>query len=122
MSYARSPRPSLLMTVGIMFMRLPPCVETDWWFGPGRRICHRQVCAEIGHAAQRLERQRSGGKPELDGRILRPRPLFGVRAQQAGEVGVDVGGPGAERVSDRQQPLRRNFLATPLDFGEMRRR
>src|SRR4029077_2125672 len=105
MPYARSPRPSLLMTVGTMFMRLPPCVETDWWFWPGRRVCHRQVSAEVGHAAQRFERQRGGGKAKLDGGILRPGSLFGVSAEQAGEVGVDVGRPGAQRVSDGQEAL-----------------
>src|ERR1700687_896125 len=121
MSYARSPRPSLLMTVGTMFMRLPPCVETDWCFWPGRRICHRQVRAEVGHAAQRLERQRRGGKPELDGRILRPGSLLGVRAQQAREVGVNVGGPGAERMGHGEQALRRNFLPAAFDLRKVGR-
>src|ERR1700674_4533921 len=121
MSYARSPRPSLLMTVGIMLLRLPPCIEPDWWLWPGRRICHRKVGAEVGPAAQRLERQRRGGKPELDGRILRPGSLLGVRTQQAGEVGVDVGGPGAERMGHGQQALGRNFLPAAFDLGKVGR-
>src|ERR1700674_4541533 len=84
MSYARSPRPSLLMTVGTMFVRLPPCVETDWWFWPGRRICHRQVRADDAHAARPTERQRRDNKPGLGRRICprRVRAEVGHAAQR----------------------------------------
>src|SRR5258708_667170 len=38
---------------------------------------------------------------------------------RAGEVGVAVGGPGAERMGPRQQPLRRDLFPPALDLGEV---
>src|SRR5712664_3895075 len=105
MSYERSPRPSLVMTVGIRFTGLTPCIEADAGFRSGWRVRHRQISAEVGDAAQRLEGKGRGGQPELGRRILRPGALLRVRAQQPREVGIDVGGPGAQRVRDREEPL-----------------
>src|SRR5216683_5103966 len=117
MSYARSPRPSLVMTVGIKFTGLTPCVEADAGFRSGWRVRHRQVGAEVGDAAQRLEGKGRGGQPELDRRILRPGALLRVRAQQPREVGIDVGGPRAERVGNGEEPLGGDFLAASFHLG-----
>src|ERR1700682_1071211 len=115
MSYARSPRPSLVMTVGIRAIFLTPCgVEADAGFRSWWRVDHGEVSAEVGDAAQRVQRKRGGREPELDGRIFRPTAQVRVGAQEAGEVGVDVGGPGAERVSDCEQSLGGDLLAAAL--------
>src|ERR1700738_2428151 len=102
MSYERSPRPSLVMTVGTRFMVLTPCLETDSRFRFGWRVCHRQIGAEVGDAAERLQWKRCRGQPELDRRVLRPRALLRVCAQHPREIRVDVGGPGAQRMRNRE--------------------
>src|SRR6266852_1061983 len=117
MSYARSPRPSLVITMGIMCIRLLPWFKTDSWSGPGWRIGHREISAEIGHAAQGLERQARGREPELGRRVVGPGRALGVGAQQPGELGVEVGRPYAERVRHRQQPFRGDLLAAPFHLG-----
>src|SRR5258708_19909363 len=114
MSYERSPRPSLVMTVGTRFIALTPCLEADARFRFGWRVCHSEIGAEVGDAAQRLEGQGRRGQPELDRRILRPGALLRVRAQQPREVGIDVGGPGAQRVRDREEPPGGDFPSPPF--------
>src|SRR4029077_21248174 len=103
MSYARSPRPSLVITVGIICTWLPPWLEADGWTGFWRRGGHRHVRAEVGHASQRVHVQAGVREPELDRRIFGPGGSLRVGAEKAGEVGVDVGGPGAQRVRHRQE-------------------
>src|SRR5260370_39083102 len=94
MSYERSPRPSLVMTVGTRFMALTPCLEADARFRFGWRVCHSEIGAEVGDAAQRLEGQGRRGQPELDRRILRPGALLRVRAQHPREDRIYVRGAG----------------------------
>src|SRR5216683_6947957 len=117
MSYERSPRPSLVMTVGTRFIALTPCLEADARFRFGWRVCHSEIGAEVGDAAQRLEGKGRGGQPELGRRILRPGALLRVRAQQPREVGIDVGGPRAERVGNGEEPLGGDFLAASFHLG-----
>src|SRR2546427_11244157 len=98
MSYARSPRPSFVMTVGIRCNSLPPQSEPDWGFWFGRWVGHRQICAEVGHAAQRFQRQRRRGQSQLDRRVFGPCPIAGRGAEQPCELGEDLGRRNRERV------------------------
>src|SRR5260370_35802746 len=118
MSYERSPRPSLVMTVGTRFMALTPCLEADARFRFGWRVCHSEIGAEVGDAAQRLEGKGRGGQPELDRRILRPGALLRVRAQPPREAGIDVGGPAAQRGRAPEERLGGHFLSSPVHPGE----
>src|SRR5258708_11886389 len=45
--------------------------------------------------------------------------MYGVDPEQTGEVGVDVGGLGAERMGHGQQPLRRDLFPPALDLREV---
>src|ERR1700687_2635886 len=98
MSYARSPRPSLVITVGIRCIRLPPGVKANSWSRLRWRVCHREIGAEVGHAAQRLERHARGREPELGRRVLGPGRAPGVGAEPPGELRVKVGRLEPERV------------------------
>src|ERR1700737_1371189 len=98
------------MTVGTRFIALTPCIEADAGFRFGWRVCHRQVGAEVGDAAQRPQWKGCCGPPELHRRVLRPRSLLRVSAQLPCEVGVDVGRASAERVSNREEALRGDLL------------
>src|SRR5262245_62658719 len=100
MSYARSPRPSLVITVGMRCIWLPPWCKANSSFQFRRWVGHRQVGAEVGHAAQRFQRQRSGGEAELDRRVVRPGALVRFGSELTRELGVDVRGVDAERVGD----------------------
>src|ERR1700687_3763788 len=122
MSYERSPRPSLVMTVGTRFIALTPCIEADSGFRFGWRVGHREVSAEVGDAAQRLQWKRRRGQPELDRRVLRPRSLLRICAQQPREICVDVGRSGPERVCNREKPLRGDLLAAALHLRKVRGR
>src|SRR5438105_8144022 len=119
MSYARSPPPSLVITVGIRCISLPPRREADWslWFG--RRIGHRKVSAEVGHATQCFEGQRSRGQAKLDRRVLWPGALLGVRAEQARQVGVDLRGADVQGPSHGEELFRGHLLAAALHLGQV---
>src|SRR4029077_17252490 len=92
MSYARSPRPSLVITVGMRCTGLPPVAQkADRFFGRRWRVGHRQKGAEVGDAAQPLEGARGGREAQPEGRVMGPLPPVGVGAEQPGEVGVDLG-------------------------------
>src|SRR5260370_27078212 len=102
-------------------MFLSPGQEADSLFWFRRRCGHGEIGVEVGHAAQRLEWEGGRGEAEVHGRVLRPRPLLGVGAEQASQVGVDVGGPDAQGVSHREESLGRYLLAAALHLGEVRR-
>src|SRR5665213_3597884 len=116
MSYARSPLPSLVMTVGMrVILGSPPWFEADAWSCFGRRVGHGQVSAEVGDAPQRLHRKPGGGESQLHRGVFRPAAMVRVGAEQPREVGVNVGGSDAQRMRDGEPPLGRHLLPPPLD-------
>src|SRR6266849_9415722 len=111
MSYARSPRPSLVITVGMRCIRLPPWFETDSWARLRRWVRHRQISAEVCDAAQRLQRHARGREPELGRWVLGPGRAVVVGPEQPSKLGVKIGRPDSKCVCNSQKPFRRNLLA-----------
>src|SRR2546422_6286889 len=105
MSYARSPRPSLVITVGIRCISLPPGFEPDARPGLGWRVGYCEVGAEVGDAAQRLEGKARRRQSQLYRRVLRPCGPLRVGAQEPRQLGVQIGRSDPERVRDSEQPL-----------------
>src|SRR5207247_3122749 len=111
MSYARSPLPSLVITVGIRCISLPPRDEADWPFRSRRWIRHRKISAEVSHATQCFEGKRRRGEAKLGGWVVRPGADVGVGTEQSGQVRVQLGRRHVEGVSHGEQALGGHLFA-----------
>src|SRR3989454_6322041 len=124
MSYARSPRAVVSMTLGMSAMGLSSLTIYDESDAPPRRcrLSGGEIQTEVGDAPERVRTKAGGGNAQLHPRVVRPAALLLDRltaAELPSQVQIEVGDRELQRCGKRDQLLGRDVLETALDFGKI---